>query len=73
MDDRPKIVKHLISIGFVEIIGEWKMIWGQGDGWYWDGKLKRGDDIIFTDRDTTLYKYALNGIIKTDDYFMALT
>lgn len=69
---KPLVIKHLISIGFDEIIGEWKPVWGQGDGEYWYGKLKRGDDEVFTDRDTTLYKYAYNGIIRSEEFLMAL-
>jgi len=30
--EKPKVIKHLISIGFKEVIGEWKPVWGQGDG-----------------------------------------
>ena len=71
--EKPKVIKHLISIGFKEIIGEWKPVWGQGDGDYWHGQLVRGTDIVFTDRDTTLYKYAYNGIIRPKEFILALT
>jgi hypothetical protein len=67
---KPKVVEHLISIGFKEIKGEWKDIWGQGDGQYWHGELQRGSDYILTDRDTTLYKYQLNGRIVDDEYLL---
>ena len=70
---KPVVIQHLISIGFKEIIGEWKPVWGQGDGDYWYGKLKRNNDEVFTDRDTTLYKYAYNGMIKSEDYLLSLT
>ena len=71
--EKPKVIEHLISIGFKEIIGEWKPVWGQGDGEYWHGQLVRGAEIVFTDRDTTLYKYAYNGIIKPEEFLLALT
>jgi hypothetical protein len=67
---KPKVIEHLISIGFKEIKGEWKDVWGQGDGWYWHGELERGSDYILTDRDTTLYKYQLNGRIVDDEYLL---
>ncbi len=70
---KPKIIQHLISIGFEEEIGIWKPVWGQGDGEYWHGKLKRGEDVVYTDRDTTLYKYTFNGVIKKDEFFMNLS
>ena len=71
--EKPKVIKHLISIGFKEIIGESKPVWGQGDGKYWHGLLVRDGDIVFTDRDTTLYKYAYNGIIRPEEFLLALT
>ena len=67
--NKPIVIQHLISIGFKEEIGEWKLVWGQGDTDYWLGKLTRGNDVVFTDRDTTIYKYALNGIIVTTEHF----
>jgi len=72
MKGKPEIVKHLISIGFDEIIGKWRPVWGQGDGNYWHGKLVRGDEIVYTDRDTTLYKYTYNGVVKSEEFFMSL-
>lgn len=60
--ERPAIIVYLISIGFEELIGQSRPVWGQGDGDYWHGKLKRGNDIVYTDRDTTHYGYTLNGV-----------
>ena len=71
--EKPAVIEHLISIGFKEKIGEWKAVWGQGDGEYWDGQLIRDSDVVLTDRDTTLYKYAYNGIIVHPDFLLSLT
>ena len=70
--EKPKVIQHLISIGFKEIIGEWCPVWGQGDGEYWHGQLVRDTDIVFTDRDTTFYKYAYNGVIRNEEFLLAL-
>lgn len=72
MENVPKIVKHLLSIGFVQIKGEWRDIWGQGDGEYWYGELRRGNDVVYTDQEKTLYKYSFNGVIMSDEFFMKL-
>ena len=69
---KPKVIEHLISIGFKEIIGEWRPVWGQGDGEYWHGKLVRDTDIVYTDRNTTFFKYSYNGIITNEEFLMAL-
>jgi hypothetical protein len=70
--EKPKVIQHLILIGFKEITGEWRPIWGQGDGDYWRGKLVRGNDVIFTDINITLGKYAFNGIITPEKLLMEL-
>lgn len=64
--EKPKEIQHLISIGFKEIHGDWCPVWGQGDGEYYRCILKRGNDVIFKDRDTTLLKYRLNGVDITE-------
>lgn len=69
---RPEVIEHLISIGFNEIVGEWKPIWGQGDGEYWIGELRRGNDEVFTDRETTHFKYSYNGIIRSEEFLIDL-
>lgn len=71
--EKPDVVQHLIKIGFTELIGEWKPIWGQGDGFYWLGKLvNKSGDTVFTDRDTTNYKYSLNGTVMPEKFFLSL-
>lgn len=70
--DKPKTIQHLISIGFYEEIGVWRPVWGQGDGEYWHGKLKRGNDIVYTDRDTTRCDYTLNGEKVTEEFLRSL-
>lgn len=69
---KPKVIEHLISIGFEEIIGEWRPVWGQGDGEYWLGKLVRDTDIVYIDRNTTFFKYSYNGIITNEEFLMTL-
>jgi len=70
---KPKIIEHLISIGFKEIIGSWEPVWGQGDGIYWHGHLVKNSNVVFTGRDETIYKYSWNGVIKPEEFFMSLT
>ena len=69
----PDIIKHLRRIGFTEEIGEWCPVWGQGDGEYWHGKLTRGKDTVYTDRDNTLYQYTWNGVVMPKSFFFDLT
>lgn len=66
---KPNIVQQLTSIGFKEIIGEWKPVWGQGDGEYWYGVLTRDDDVVIIDR----HLCTLNKIEKTSEFLMSLT
>ena len=70
--EKPKVIQHLISIGFKEIIGEWCPVWGQGDGDYWYGQLVRDADIVYTDQVITLYKYSHNGITRNEELLMNL-
>lgn len=55
MEDKPEIILHLISIGFVEIDGKWRDVWGQCDGRYWQGDLRRGNQRISFHIDIVLF------------------
>jgi hypothetical protein len=70
--EKPKIIQHLISIGFKELYGEWKPIWGQGDGEYWEGKLAKGDDVIYTHNGTTHCEFSYNGKSVNKDFLMSI-
>lgn len=69
---KPKVIEHLISIGFKEIIGEWCPVCGTGDGYFWHGQLVRGTDVVYTDRDITHYQYAYNGEMKSEEFLFEL-
>jgi len=71
--EKPKIIQHLINIGFKEETGRWLAIWGQGDGEYYKSHLTRGEDVIYTDQETTHYKYSLNGILFNEQDLFDLT